>query len=121
MNKTHIIADNIPGYKMVLAGCDGAKFVKIGAKISVIVSVAKEKDGKNWLHLSFAHPSRKLTYDEQAEVKRLFVGDENYAIAVFPPIDKHVNIHPHCLHLWSCMEGHPLPEFSGFIGGQRSI
>jgi hypothetical protein len=31
------------------------------------------------------------------------------------------NLHPRCLHLFACMDGDPIPEFSGVIGGVRTI
>ena len=32
-----------------------------------------------------------------------------------------VAAHQHCLHLFSCVDGHPLPGFSGLAGGVRSL
>jgi hypothetical protein len=41
-----------------------------------------------------------------------------YAYAVFPPADRYVNIHPHCLHLWARLDGSAvLPEFSEIVPG----
>jgi hypothetical protein len=88
----------------------------------VIVSWARRDDGKRWVHVSVSHPSRIPSYEELAEVKRRFIGSDRYAVMVFPEESKHVNIHPRCLHLWHCVDGHPLPEFSGeLVGGGRTI
>ena len=35
---------------------------------------------------------------------------------VFPERKFHVNIHPFCLHLWCCLDGDGLPEFSHGLG-----
>ena len=113
--------DNKPGFSRIDFNPGGAKFRKIGTAMTVIVSIEPKDDGKRWLHVSAALPSRLPRHDEQAEIKEKFIGQDEYAISVFPPKEMHVNIHPHCLHLWHCLEGHPLPEFSGFINGMRSI
>jgi hypothetical protein len=61
-------------------------------------------------------------FDDLMIVKELFIGTEAKAIMVFPARSKHVNIHPHCLHLFSCMTGDPLPEFSSELeGGGRTL
>jgi len=74
--------------------------------------VALEDDDKLWFHVSCSHSKGMPTYDEMAVVKKIFIGEDNYAISVMPPKEKHVNIHHHCLHWWWCIDGHPLPEFS---------
>lgn len=103
------------------ARSDGLKFQHYLYPLTVICSVAKELDGKLWLHVSFAHPKRIPDYDEIQKIKKHFIGENKYAIMVFPEKDKHVNIHPYCLHLWHCVDGHPLPEFSGIVNGSRSL
>jgi hypothetical protein len=108
------------GWRVSLRVDDGCRYINRDG-MSVIVSGAREADGKRWLHVSFARPDRLPSYEDLALVKQLFIGDDAYAIQVFPPKDHHVNIHPFCLHLFSCVDGWPLPEFSGFIGGQRSL
>lgn len=87
----------------------------------VIISIAKRSDGRIWQHVSVSHPCRIPTYNELAEVKRRFVGRDRKAVMVFPAEDKHVNIHANALHLFSCLGEDPLPEFSGMIGGVRTI
>jgi hypothetical protein len=91
-------------------------------KLTVISSVCYEKDGKLWLHVSLAHHKRMPSYDEIKLVKEHFIGKDKYAMLVFPPEDKFVNLHPFCLHLWHCIDGHPLPEFSALLpSGARTI
>lgn len=89
--------------------------------LKVIISWAPHPDGKRWLHVSVSHPLRLPTYDELCEVKRRFVGADKKAVMVFPAEGKHVNLHRFCLHLWHCLDKDPLPEFSGVIGGIRTI
>ena len=50
------------------------------------------------------------------EAKELFVGRDEFAYQVIPPRDQHVNIHPNVLHLWSCLDGSPLPDFTRGTG-----
>jgi hypothetical protein len=90
---------------------DGAAYRNKGGS-TVILSGATEDDGKRWLHVSTAHPTRRPTMDEIQDVKDLFIGRERYAIHVFPARSAHVNLHQNCYHLWSCMDGHPLPDFT---------
>lgn len=101
---------------------DGRLWQHTRYPFTVISSVTQEGDGKLWLHVSFAHQKRMPNYEEIASVKAQFIGKDKYAMMVFPPEDKHVNLHKYCLHLWHCLDGHPLPEFSGYdLKGSRTI
>lgn len=77
----------------------------------VLLSVGRHDDGRNWLHVSVTVPKRIPFYAELCDVKDLFIGRDRQAIQVFPPRDRHVNIHERCLHLWSCLDGDGLPDF----------
>ena len=78
----------------------------------VIVSVGAH-DGRWWLHVSVSRAKYIPSYDDLADVKRVFVTDACQAVQVFPRQARHVNIHPYCLHLWACLEpeGDGLPDF----------
>lgn len=76
----------------------------------IIRSVGVESDGKIWAHLSVSRPDRCPTHEEMTEVKQAFLGDLP-AISVWAPTKQHVDLHPYCLHVWCCLEGHSLPEF----------
>lgn len=90
--------------------------------VLVITDCTKKADGKMWLHVSFSRKDRLPTYAEMCDVKKIFIGEDKTAYQVFPPSDRHVNIHGHCLHLWHCLDGDPLPEFSEELDGVgRSI
>lgn len=102
-------------------GFDG-RFLLPHAKLSVLISAGRKADGGDWLHVSLAHEFRMPTYAEIAEVKRRFVGAERKAIQVFPAESVYVNLHPYCFHLWSRLDAPDcLPEFSGIVGGVRTI
>jgi hypothetical protein len=49
-------------------------------------------------------------------VKDTFIGRDRRALQILPPASEYVNIHPYCLHLWSCLDGAGLPDFRH--GGQ---
>lgn len=91
---------------------DGAHYVQAFTGLSIIVSGATELDGKRWVHLSVAHPSRLPTWAELVDAKEFLVGKDEYAVQVLPPRAEHVNIHPYCLHLFHCVEGNQLPDFT---------
>ncbi len=81
--------------------------------LRVIVDCEQKSDGKRWLHVSFSRKNWTPSHQDACMVKVAFIGNR-YAYAVFPPADRYVNIHEHCLHLWALAEGdgRVLPEFS---------
>lgn len=84
----------------------------------IIWSIDTELDGKNWLHVSFSRKSRIPDYLDITRTKRDFIGDDRKAIMIFSEKENHVNLHPYCLHLWCCLDGDGLPDFTQ---GKRSI
>lgn len=81
--------------------------------LSVIESVRVEQDGRRWLHVSIARRESLPTWTDMHLVKHVWIGDERTAIQVFPPASEYVNFHPHCLHLFYCLERKPvLPDFT---------
>ncbi len=94
---------------------DGAMYVQSATRLSLIVA-GEEHDGRRWLHMSMAHPDRLPTWPELVDAKEIFVGREEYAVQVIPPRSRYVNQHPFCLHLFTCVDGHPLPDFTGGRG-----
>lgn len=91
---------------------DGARFFDAASGLSVIISGAVERDGRRWIHLSVARPHRMPDWDDLVFAKELFLGREAHALQVIPPRSEHVNIHPNCLHLWSCPDERVLPDFT---------
>lgn len=110
-----LVANPPKMWKMCMESCDGAAFERWDG-LFVIVSEAQELDGRIWRHVSASRKTRPPTFDELSEVKRLFIGEKREAYQVFPPKVRHVNIHPNCLHLWSCDEGPALPTFDRGLG-----
>lgn len=92
---------------MVVALCDGQG----GRAGSIIVSQA-QLDGGEWLHASISWVDHMPTYQDLALLKAAAFGDHREAYQVFPPADRHVNIHEHALHLWGRADGaRVLPDF----------
>jgi len=89
--------------------------------LMVFVSIDRKDDGKRWLHVSYSRQHVIPTYKDTVYVKRHFVGENRKAVMVFPAKENHVNVHPNCLHLWSCLDADPLPEFSFVVEGERQI
>jgi hypothetical protein len=91
------------GYRVQRGQCKG---------LLVLADVGIKKDGKLWYHVSFSYRDRIPSYQDMAWVKKIWFGDDRWAIQVFPEKGNHVNVHPNCLHLWHCLEDRPFPEFS---------
>jgi hypothetical protein len=86
-------------------------FRNIHDHLSLIVTACREADGHLWVHLSMAGRDRLPTWAELVAARDWIFGPDALAIQVLPPVDKHVNLHPFCLHLWHCVDGTPLPDF----------
>ena len=99
-------------YQQMDRTVDGVAYVRRDG-LSVIVSVARELDGKRWLHVSCARAKQLPSWQDLRDLKDLFIGAERTALQVLPPANKHVNIHPFCLHLFSCLDGDVTPDFTG--------
>lgn len=102
------------GWRLVDRRLDGARWVDHRGRKSVILSV-EHWDDVAWLHGSIACTQMPRYCDLQF-LKEHWFGPELDAVMVLPRASQHVNIHPTCLHLFACLEGHPLPDF-----GQHGI
>jgi hypothetical protein len=95
----------------------GRVYRKPGEGLLVLLSCAEQDDRKRWLHLSVSRQDHKIpTWEQMSQIKRLFIGDERTALQVMPPKAKHVSIHPGVLHLWCCLDGEVVPDFTA--GGE---
>jgi len=101
-------------WRAVQEAMDGRAYINAW-DMSVIVAFSRELDGKRWAHFSIAHKKRIPTWDELKDAKQLFLGDLK-AIQILPAKKEYVNIHLFCLHLFSCLDGDPLPDFTGGSG-----
>ena len=95
---------------------DGAAFTNKVSGLRVITSAAREADGKRWLHVSCSHADRIPEYEELKLVKEVFIGRDRKAIQVFASEKEHVNLNSFVLHLWCCLDGDPLPDFTRGTG-----
>jgi hypothetical protein len=64
-------------------------------KLRVIAST-----GVGWDHVSVSKSNSTPTWNEMDFIKRLFFKDGETAMQLHVPPKKHINHHPHCLHLW---------------------
>ena len=103
---------NLQQYKVIEERIDGYAYRSLNGLV-IISSIAKEADGRQWLHVSFSRKNRMPEYKDIQTVKRDFIGEEYKAIMVFPEKKHYVNMHKYCLHLFSCVShDSPIPEFS---------
>jgi hypothetical protein len=82
-----------------------------GDGLRVIMTAAVERDGKRWIHVSFSRPNRLPSWDDLRKVKDVFLGNDRLAVQIQPRKKDYVNHHPYTLHLWSCLDGDPVPDF----------
>lgn len=81
-----------------------------------IVTQAVEEDTHAWLHASVSRNDKTLpSYEDLKDLKRLCVGSHRKALQIFPSDSQHVNI-GEVLHLWSCLDNDPLPDFTSGTG-----
>lgn len=106
----------IRGFVCISKAKDGFMYRNKTMGLTVIQSIAKEKDNNYWLHTSFSRRSRIPEYKDIQFIKNVFIGKEKKSIMVFPAEKEHVNIHNYRLHLWTCLETDPLPDFTGGTG-----
>jgi len=89
-----------------------AAFRNMESGLLAMLSCVKKSDERFWIHCSVSHADHIPTYMELIEVKNVFIGDDRKAIMVFPRKEVHVNLHPNCLHLFTCVSDDGLPEFA---------
>ena len=80
--------------------------------LEALVSAAPMDDGRRWLHFSLVHRHSVPTWSDLVAAKEALLGPETKAILVIAPRSQWVNIHPNCLHLFVCLDGDPLPDFT---------
>ena len=109
-------ARNLPrGWRVIERGLDGEAYIGPGG-LRVIISTGIEQDNRRWLHVSLSYNKRLPGYRDIRLVKALFVGADAKAIEVHPAAAEHVNIHPYVRHLFHCLDGDPLPDFTRGTG-----
>lgn len=64
----------------------------------------------DWQHVSVSTKHRTPTWEEMAEIKKLFWGEDVTVVQYHPKKSEYVNNHPYCLHLWRNTKAeHELP------------
>jgi hypothetical protein len=101
-----------PGWRFLGKLGQGARAFDHPNGLRALVSVLIEQDERRWLHVSIARADRVPDYRDLTRAKAALIGRHRKAVQVFPSEAEHVNHHPYTLHLWSCLDGDPLPDFS---------
>ena len=91
-------------------------FIRESDRMVVIFSVDVKPSGR-WIHASASFANRTPTWAEMDAVKRVFIGDDLVAVQVHPRRTEHFNLHPHCLHIWACLDGDAVPDLRNSEGG----
>jgi len=86
-------------------------FYKGRAGLRVFFTVSRERDGREWVHVSCSRKERIPDWDDIRAVKDLFIGTGKEALQVFPPESEYVNLHTTTLHLWHCLDERITPDF----------
>lgn len=89
---------------------------RAGDTHSVIVTAATWSDGNDWIHASIAARDAMPTYDDLQLLYRAVWGVTGWAYQVFAPLEHHINIHRHALHLWGRADGAPVMPNFGALG-----
>lgn len=79
--------------------------ISTGAGPLRIISSGSFEESFGWEHVSVSLAHRCPTWGEMARVKELFWEDEECVVQFHVPKSEHVNLHPHCLHLWKPRNG----------------
>lgn len=86
-------------------------------RLHVIASSRVETDGRRWAHVSMSFPDRLPSWEDVKRVRDAILGPTRTAVHVVPPASEHYNVHSYCLHLWHCLDGDTVPDFTRGIGG----
>jgi len=102
------------GFDLVERRADGYMIVgKVNnIKCSIIVSKGIEEDNREWLHVSISQKNRLPDYKAMKFLRGLFIPKDLDAYELFSKPSNHVNINKYCRHLWCCLDGDVLPDFS---------
>lgn len=98
---------------------DGWSFFSPGDRGMYVIYSGEIHEGRRWLHVSMSRRSRLPSYEDVQRIRMAFIGDHVQTIMVWPSKDsgRYINIHPYCLHLYSCMDGEDgLPDFTQGTG-----
>lgn len=100
-------SENFCSWESTIPNGKGFKFYKL----LILGSICIEQDGRIWYHVSLSRIDEMPSYKDLCFVKKYFVGEDRWAIQVFPKKSEHVSDHDRTLHLWTCLEADILPDF----------
>ena len=66
-----------------------------GGDLKVLAS-----SGDGWDHVSVSRSNRCPNWPEMEHIRRLFFTNDETVMQLHVPAADHINVHPHCLHLW---------------------
>lgn len=55
---------------------------------------------EGWDHVSVSRKKRTPTWGEMEQIRDLFFKPEEVVMQLHVARSNHINVHPHCLHLW---------------------
>jgi hypothetical protein len=77
----------------------GSPIWRIG-DLQILATVQPDADGTPWYHVSYSLIDKTPTHEQTCMVRTAMFRPDVVVVAVFPPVDEYVNLHPFCLHLW---------------------
>lgn len=112
------------GWRIIESASDGFTGMNNTLGLAVIVTLAIERDGKPWKHISASRRDGRIPdYLDMAEIRRQFVRADEHAYMVFPCRDEYVNMAPttkvEVLHLFVPIGHRPLPDFRVDVTNNR--
>lgn len=120
-------ADHLPlvlskGWRIIDSAPDGFTAMNNTLGLAAIVTLAIERDGKPWKHVSASRRDGRIPdYLDMAEIRRQFVRAHEHAYMVFPCRDEYVNMATktgvEVLHLFVPIGHRPLPDFRVDVEG----
>ena len=75
--------------------------------------------GGGWDHVSVSFRNRTPTWEEMAEIKKLFFRPEEVCVEYHPDESEYVNNMPYCLHIWR-PQGEELPTPPSWMVGAKT-
>jgi hypothetical protein len=100
------------GWHRLEVRVDGCAYQSNSLGLRVILSADKELDGKEWIHLSVSRKSRIPSWDDLVFVRDVFIGRNKKCVQIIPDEASYVNDCVYCLHIWHCIDGDGLPDFT---------
>jgi hypothetical protein len=76
-------------------------------------------NGGGWDHVSVSFSNRTPTWEEMAEVKKLFFKPDEVAFELHPIESEYVNNMPYCLHIWRHQQ-QPIPTPPSWMVGVKN-